>query len=89
MHVLNVTVTLNPYITEETTDRISLIIITVLNDFYDNSFTEWFHIYLHTYTVYRCQEHSMNNSNDGFSVCATCALQPHRTSVLPKNITQL
>jgi len=39
------------------------------------------------YTLYKCQEDSMSNSTGGFSVYATCALQPHRTNTLPKNIS--
>jgi hypothetical protein len=45
--------------------------------------------YINIYTMYKCQEDSMGNSNGGFSVYATCALQPYRKSILPKNITQL
>jgi hypothetical protein len=45
--------------------------------------------YINIYTMYKCQEDSMGNSKGDFSVYATCALQPYRTSILPKNITQL
>jgi len=34
--------------------------------------------------MYKCQEDSMGNSKGDFSVYATCALQPYRTSILPK-----
>jgi hypothetical protein len=47
------------------------------------------YIYIYIYAMYKWQEDSMSNSNGGFSVYATHALQPHRTSILPKNITQL
>jgi hypothetical protein len=93
MHVLDVTVSLNSYITEETTDCISLISITVFNNFMtmaSQNGSIYMYIYTHTYIHFaQCQEDSMNNSNGGFSVNATCALQPHRKRVLPTNITQL
>lgn len=65
-HVLDATITLNSYITEETTDCIYLMIITV-NDFMTMALQNGC-IYIYIYTLHKCQEDSMSNSNGGFSV---------------------